>query len=61
MCVCEGHFIALWRCLKFAELNVDALIACIKLVGDTVIKLIEQLVNVLWFGKNWMCFMFHND
>lgn len=47
---CEGHYVALWRCLKLAELDVDALIAYIKLVGDTIIRLIEQLVNVLQFG-----------
>lgn len=58
---CEGHYISLWKCLKCAKLDVDTLIACIKLVGATVIKLIEQLVNVLLFGRNWMCFVFPDE
>ena len=58
---CEGHYIALWKCLKCAELDVDTLIACIKLVGDIVIKFIEQLVKVLLFGRNCMCFVFPDE
>lgn len=57
----EGHYSALWRCLKCAELDVYTLIACIKLVGNTVIKFIEQTVNVFMFGRNLMCFLFSNE
>lgn len=57
----EGHYSALWRCLKCAELDVDALIACIKLVGNTVINLTEQIINIFMFGRNWMYFVFPDE